>query len=184
MTAFKHILQARYDRDRCRHIATDGQTLVLHCHHFASLTTQLANDCTFLDGKKLLAECAEDAFYTVLSDHYRQKNVTDLRKRIETAERYFAECGLGKLKVNYAGLCAGEVELKHSHVDEGWVKKWGVTSKPVNHIGCGYVTALFSAVFDRPKRSYVAKERHSIACGDDVSIITVTDTYDVEKGGN
>ena len=177
------ILRPRFDRDRCRHIA-DGQTLVLHCHHFASLTTQLANDCTLLDAKKLLTECSEDAFYTVLTDYYRLNSVTDLRERIEAAERYFAECGLGKLSVTYAGICAGEVKLGHSHVDEGWIKKWGKTSKPINHIGCGFVTALFSAAFNRPKRSYTAKERQSIACGDNVSVITVTDTYDVEKGGN
>ena len=183
MIAYKTILQTRFDNDRCRHFA-GGQTLVLHCHHFAALTTQLANDCSLLDAKRLLAECAEDAFHTVLDNYYRQNNISDLRERIEAAERYFSEAGLGKLKVNYAGLCAGEVELKHSHVDEGWIKKWGESSIPVNYIGCGYVTALFSALFDRPKRIYTAKERQSIACGAETSVITVTDNADVKKGGN
>ena len=183
MTIYKPILQTRYDRERCRHIA-DGKTLVLHCHHFASLTTQLANDCSLLDAKKLLAECAEDAFYAVLADYYHKNNVCGLRERIEAAERYFSEAGLGLLKVNYAGSCAGEVALKHSHVDEGWVKKYGVASKPINYIGCGYVTALFSAAFGKPKRSYLAKERRSIACGAQISVITVTDTIGIEKGVN
>ena len=133
MIAYKPILQTIFDNDRCRHIA-DNQTLVLHCHHFASLTTQLANDCSLLDAKQLLVECAEDAFYTVLAEYYCKNNVSDLRERIEAGERYFSEAGLGKLKVNYAGSCAGEVELKHSHVDEGWINKWGESSVPVNHI--------------------------------------------------
>ena len=175
------ILQAIFDNNRCRHIA-NGQTLVLHCHHFASLTTQLANDCSLLDAKKLLADCAEDTFHTVLTDYYRINNVSGLGERIEAAERYFSEAGLGKLNIIFAGSCAGEVELKHSHVDEGWIKKWGNSPLPVNHIGCGYVTALFSALFDRPKRSYTAKERQSIACGAPVSVISVTDI--IEKGGN
>jgi len=173
-------MKARFDSDRCRHVAND-QTLVLHCHHFASLTTQLANDCSLLDAKELLAECAEDAFHAVLDDYYRANNISDLKDRIEAAEYYFSESGLGKLKVTYAGTCAGEVELAHSHVDEGWIKKWGTASEHVNHIGRGYVTAAFSAFFDRPKRSYAAVERQSIACGAPVSVITVTDI--IEKGG-
>lgn len=168
------ILPTRYDNVRCRHVAGD-QTLVLHCHHFAALTTQLANDCSLLDAKKLLGECSEDAFYTVLTNYYRDKNIKELRERIAIGERYFAEAGLGCMNVVFAGWSAGEVELKRSHVDEGWVKKWGASPIPVNHIGCGYVTAMFSAIFDRQKRTYLAAERQSIACGADVSVITVTD---------
>lgn len=175
------ILQPEFDNKRCRHIA-DGLTLVLHCHHFASLTTQLANDCALLDAKKLLADCAEDTFYNVLTNYYHKNNVTGLSDRIEAAESYFSECGLGKIKVTYAGSCVGEVEFKHSHVDEGWIKKWGVSNKPVNHIGCGYVSALMSAVFDKPKRTYTAYESQSIVCGADVSIIIATDAA-VRKEG-
>jgi len=182
MTANRPVLLARFDRDRCRHIA-GGNTIVLHCHHFASLITQLANDCSLLDAKKLLSDCAEDAFYSVLSEYYETNGIIGCGKRIEIAERYFAEAGLGKLTVRYAGPYAGEIELKNSHVDEGWLKKWGPNSKPVNHIGCGYATAMFSAIFDRPKRSFAAKERQSIACGASVGVITVTDAVDVELGG-
>ncbi len=183
MSGYAPILQPRFDLERCRHIA-NGETLVLHCHHFASLTTQLANDCSLLDGKKLLAECSEDAFYRVLTNYYDINGVSDIKERIWAAERYFSECGLGKIKVKYAGYNAGEVEFEHSHVDEGWVKKWGIFDKPVNHIGCGYVTALMSAVFDRPKRSYIAKEKQSIVRGAKTSVITVTDVVDTAKEGN
>ena len=183
MADYQPILKTTFNRERCRHMA-GWQTLVLHCHHFASLTTQLANDCSLLDAKKLLEQCAEDAFYPVLTDYYRDNNVLCHEERIRIAERYFAEAGLGKLIVTYAGTCGGEVVLEHSHVDEGWVKKWGQATQPVNHIGRGYVTALFCAVYDRPRRSFTAKERQSIACGADVSVITVTDVIGLEKGGN
>jgi len=183
MTALKPVLPSKFDEQRCRHVAGDT-TLVLHCHHFATLISQLANDCSLLDAKKLLAECAEDAFYGVLKDHYAKNNVADLSERVAIAERYFSEIGLGSLKVNYAGLCSGEVALKHSHVDEGWLKKFGESSQPVNHIGCGYATALFSAVFDMPKRHFAAVERKSIACGAGESVITVTDSAGGQQGGN
>jgi len=163
-----------FDKDRCRH-EMNGLTAVSHCHHFASLTTQLANDCELLDAKKLLAECAEDAFYTVLTNYYRQHGITDLNERIRIAEMYFAEVGLGKLKVKYAGPYSGEIVLEYSHVDEGWIKKWGLFDKPINFIGCGYATALFSAIYDRGRREFSAKELQSIVCGAEVSIIEVVE---------
>jgi hypothetical protein len=166
-----------FDKERCRH-EIDGLTYVLHCHHFATLTTQLANDCQLLDAKKLLMECAEDTFYVVLTDYFRKHNITGLAERIQVAEQYYAEVGLGKMKVTYAGPCAGEVVFEHSHMDEGWIKKWGVTDKPVNQIGCGYVTALFSAIYDRDRRKYQAKEVQSIACGAKTSVVKVTDVTD------
>jgi hypothetical protein len=164
----------RFDQKTCRH-TINGITAVLHCHHFATLTTQLANDCGLLDGKKLLANCAEDAFYPVLSSYYKQYGVQGIRERIEIGEQYFSAVGLGKLKVKNAGPCSAKVILEHSHVDEGWIKKWGKADKPVNHIGCGYVTALFSAVYDRPRREFNAVEEQSIVTGSDTTVIIVTD---------
>lgn len=166
----KPILQSTFDKDRCRHIA-DGKTLVLHCHHFAALTTQLAN--AMYDGEILLTEAAEDTFFGVLADYYRKAGVSEIADRIEIAERYYSESGLGKLAIKQSAEQGGEVEMVHSHVDEGWVKKWGTASRPVNYIGCGYVTGAFSAIYDKPKRNYTAEERQSIACGASISIIAV-----------
>ena len=176
--AEKLLMRHSFDKERCRH-EINGLTSVLHCHHFASLTTQLANDCQLLDAKRLLRECAEDTFYRVLTDYFRQNDITGLNERIQVAQQYFAEVGLGKLIVRFAGPYSGEAVLEHSHVDEGWVKKWGITDKPVNHIGCGYVSAAFSAIFGRGKREFTARELQSIACGADVSIIGVVDVTDM-----
>ena len=163
-----------FDKDRCRH-EINGLTAVLHCHHFASLTTQMAIDCKLLDAGKLLAECSEDTFYRVLTNYYRQHNITELFDRIDIAEKYFAEVGLGKMEVRYAGPYSGEIVLSHSHVDEGWIKKWGKYDKPINFIGCGYATAVFSAIYDRARREYTANETKSIVCGDEESIIEVVE---------
>lgn len=178
-------MQHIFNKERCRH-EVNGLTTVLHCHHFASLITQLANDCELVDAKKLLEECAEDTFYKVLANYYRENNITELAERIQVAEQYFAEVGLGKLKVKFAGPYSGEVILEHSHVDEGWVKKWGVADKPVNHIGCGYVEALFSAIYDRKHREFSASELQSIACGAKESVIGVIEATGIggEKNGN
>ncbi|GHV41690.1 hypothetical protein AGMMS49546_18140 [Spirochaetia bacterium] len=171
----------RFDQKTCRH-TINGITAVLHCHHFATLTTQLANDCGLLDGKKLLADCAEDAFYQALDAYYKKQGITGLRERIEIGEQYFSAVGLGKLKVQNAGLCSGKVILEHSHVDEGWIQKWGKADKSVNHIGCGYVCALFSAVYGRPRREYRAVEEQSIVKGAAYTVITVTDVRDLAGG--
>jgi hypothetical protein len=172
------VLKPIFDRRRCRQIA-DGHTVVMHCHHSATLITRLAIDCAMLDGKKLIAQCAEDVFYKVLVGYCRRHDITGLRERVKVAERYFAEAGLGKLVVQCAGHTTGEVVLEHSHVDEGWKKKWGVSSHPVNHLGRGYISAMFSVIFDRPTRTYEAIEQQSIACGADHSFITVTDAVNL-----
>jgi hypothetical protein len=60
-------------------------------------------------------------------------------------------------------------------VDEGWLKKWGKADKPVNHIGTGFVTALFSAIYNRGKGEFVAVEEQSIVTGAEYTVIIVTD---------
>ena len=95
---------------------------------------------------KLLAEAAEDSFFQVLSDYFRQHHIEDVADRISIAEQYYAAVGVGKMEVKCAGPESGEVELVYSHVDQGWIKKWGNHTKPINFITWGYIAALFAAV--------------------------------------
>jgi predicted hydrocarbon binding protein len=143
----------------------NGQVFVLHCHHYATLYSQLADDCGMMDGKQLLAECSEDSFYNMLVSYFEEHGIMDIGERISLAEQYYAVVGFGKMKVICAGQESGVVELEHSHVDEGWIKKWGKREEPVNFITCGYVAALFSAVFDKPIRTFSVKETESIVTG-------------------
>lgn len=175
MATFKRtelVLDHDFDAVQCRH-SINGWTMVLHCHHYSTLYTQLADDCGFMDARKLLAEVAEDSFYQVLMDYFEDLEIEDLRERISIAEQYFAAMGLGKLTVTYAGPDAGAAELAHSHVDQGWIKKWGQREKPVNYIGCGYIAALFAAIFDREPRAFTVREVQSIVSGAEKSIFDV-----------
>jgi len=148
----------------CRHLV-DGRTYVMHCHHYATLYTQLAEDCGMLDGKKLLAEVAEDTFYEVLLAYFRKHQLVSAADRFQAGEQYFWSTGMGNLKVVCAGPDYGEVDLPTSHLDAGWIKKWGPSEKPINHLTRGFIGALFAAAFDRPRRSYTVTETASIAAG-------------------
>jgi len=157
-------MEQKFEPRSCRHLV-DGRTYVLHCHHYAGLYTQLAEDCGVLDGKKLLAEVAEDTFYDVLSDHFQKYGVARIEDRLAAGEQYYRITGMGLLKVACAGPDYGEIALPSSHIDAGWLKKWGKSGKPVNHITRGFLAALFAAAFNRPRRSYTVTETASIASG-------------------
>jgi len=157
-------LNRKFDPKSCRHL-NNGQVSVLHCHHYASLYSQLADDCGMLDAKKLLAEVAEDTVYQTLHDYYKANDVTDIADRVAIAEQYYAAAGMGRMKILCAGPDSGEVELTSSHVDEGWIKKWGNRDKPVNFITSGYISGAFSAIFGKLARSFAANETASIVAG-------------------
>jgi len=158
------IIDHRFDRKTCRH-TLNGKVVVLHCHHYASLYSQLADDCGLLDARKLLAEVTEDTFHEILSDYFRQHEIDLIDDRISIAEQYYAAIGLGRMSVLCAGPEAGEVELIRSHIDEGWIKKWGKSDKSINFITCGYVAALMSSVFGKTTRSFQVMETESILAG-------------------
>lgn len=166
------IIDHKFDPKTCRHYL-NGQLSVLHCHHYATLYTQLAEDCGLLDGKKLIAEVAEETFFDVLSSYFKEYQITSIEDRITIAEQYFAISGMGELKVVCAGPDSGEVDLLHSHLDSGWIKKWGKRDKPINFITCGYISGMFSAIFDKPTRSYNTKETQSIVSGAEKSSFKV-----------
>lgn len=166
------VIDHLFDPRTNRHYLNKALT-VLHCHHYASLYTQLADDISMLDGKKLLAEVAEDTFHDILVTYYEEHNLTHLADRITIAEKYYAAIGLGQMKVCAAGLVSGKVRLLHSHVDEGWIKKWGKRDRPVNFITQGYISGTFSALFRKPLRSYSVSEVQSMVTGSDQSIFNV-----------
>lgn len=167
MTQYKKtelVLNKVFDAKASRHLI-DGNAAVLHCHHYSTLYTQLALDCSMLDAKALLAECAEDAWEGFLSHYYTTNGIASLADRIAIGEQTYAAAGLGKMRVTCAGRDSGEVTLDHSHVDEGWIKKWGKCDQPVNLIGAGFIAGLFAAAFNKPVRSFTAIETQSIVSG-------------------
>lgn len=161
----------RFDPVKCRHYL-NGQTSVLHCHHYATLYSQLADDCGMLDGKKLLAETAEDVFGDVLKKYFKERCIETITDRLDIAVQYYSAVGLGKMRVVFAGTESAEIELEHSHVDEGWIKKWGKREAPVNFMTAGYVAGMLSAVFELPPRAFDVHETESLVSGADVSRFT------------
>lgn len=153
-----------FDPRHCRHII-EGRVTVLHCHHYSTLYTQLADDCSLLDARGLLARAAAETFYPLLAAFQAKHGITAVADRIAAAERYYAFSGLGRLKVVAAGPDSGEAELERSHVDEGWIRKWGRRDKPVNFITQGFLAAVFAAVFDGRPEQYAVKEIASIVAG-------------------
>jgi predicted hydrocarbon binding protein len=73
------------------------------------------------------------------------------------------------MEVVYFGECSGEVILTKSHVDAGWLKKWGKYDAPVNYIAAGYIAGMFSAACDMPVKTYNVTESESIAMGAELS---------------
>jgi len=154
----------RFDRRSCRH-SLDGATVVLHCHHYATLYSQLADDAEFADGRAMLQHCAEIAFHPVLTRLLADRQLTELEDRVAAMEEFFRYTGLGTLEVEQLGPTAAVLRMDHSHVDEGWIKKWGKREKPVNFIGQGYIAAALAALHCLPAESFKVTETESIVAG-------------------
>ena len=156
----------QFDKESCRHSLNDFQT-VLHCHHYMTLTTQMAEDAEFLDGTNVLMTTMEDTTYRVLHHYYTKHNINNLWEKISIAEQYYSVFGLGQIKFKHVGDYSATVDVLHSHIDEGWIKKWSKRNKPVNYIGRGFIQGAMCLFNDKPIRSYQSEETKSIVKGDD-----------------
>ncbi len=164
-------LSHTFDEASFRHFV-NGHNVVLHCHHYMSLTSRLAEDFADLGGPRVLREATEDAIRPVLDSYFAEHKVTAPADRLDLGRQYFAAMGLGRMEIS-GSATEGQVTLRHSHVDEGWAQKWGAHDKPINHVGCGFVAAMFAAAFDRPARSYQVTESASIVMGAPASVLAV-----------
>lgn len=101
-----------------------------------------------------------------MRDLFVRDNATTLAHRAELACQYYAAIGLGTLEVLFLGDDSGEIASPSSHLEQGWIKKWGTYDKPVNYIGVGYISAMLAAVLGQPVRSFNTFEVASIVVGD------------------
>lgn len=164
--------EQRFDRRRMFQYVNDEPS-VLHCHHYTTLFTKLALDQAALGGPRLLAESAEEAFFLVLSKYFVRYEVTAHAERTSVAEEYSALVGMGALhlKVTTDG---GTAVMPHTHLDEGWLQKWGKHDEAINFIGRGYIAAACSTIFDQPLHTYSVEETASIVSGDPESTFRIT----------
>lgn len=148
---------------------------VMHCHHYATLFTRLALDMKSMDGPRFLREAMEESSYLTLQRLYIAGQVTEKKDRLDIAMQYFGLAGLGQLEMRVE-RGGGTARMIHSHVDEGWIKKWQKEKEPVNFIGQGYILAAVAAIHDKPIGSYKIEETKSIVKGDRNSEFTIHET--------
>ncbi|OEU77338.1 MAG: hypothetical protein BA869_02145 [Desulfuromonadales bacterium C00003107] len=165
-------LEFTMDNETHRH-ALNGHGVVMHSHHYLALITKLVEDFSDIGGPQILCEVVEESMRTILDDYFLVNSLSSAEDRCRAGEEYFSTFGLGKMHIagNENG---GEVQLTSSHIDEGWAMKWGAHSKPVNHLTRGFISAIFSAAFNKPPKSYDINETASIVTGQPESKFIVT----------
>lgn len=160
-----------FDNNTYRHYI-NGHLAVLHCHHYMSLTTKLAEDLHDIGGTQILCEVAEDSIRPLLDDYIQVNDITSIEDRLKIGEEYYSFMGLGKMEVT-ATENGGDVKLIRSHVDEGWIKKWDKSASNINHVTRGFLAAMFAAAHSKPPRSFNVVETSSIVAGDEQSSFIV-----------
>lgn len=155
----------RYDPKKNRHFL-NGECTVLHCHHYATLYTQLALDASDFEGVKHLTDTAEDVFYGILDRYFKEKGIVEIADKIVIAQQYWQASGMGLIHFRGVGKYGVTAEMEYSHIDEGWLKKWGGSDKPVNFFTIGFVAAVAALLNGRPSGSFRARETKSLARGD------------------
>ncbi len=142
----------------------NGHPVVMHSHHYLALITQLVEDMRDIGGPSILQDVVEETMRAVIDDYIRKNGVATAQDRCNVGREYFSVFGLGKMVVT-GDEQGGEVKLLRSHLDEGWVMKWGNHDKPVNYLARGFIAAMFAAAFNKPQKSYTVTEVESIVTG-------------------
>ncbi len=166
-------LHHRFDPTTNRHYMNDRQ-MVLHCHHYAVMYTQLAIDAQELGGVDAMVNVAAKVFGDFLSDYYTTNGVESKEERISLAESYWKALGMGLMKINANGADSATAEMEYSHLDEGWLKKWGSAPQPVNLFSQGFLKGTLGAVYGVSPDTYTVEETQSLVKGDAVSAFTAT----------
>jgi hypothetical protein len=160
-----------FDENTYRHYM-NGFLAVMHCHHYMSLLTKLAEDFDDVGGTRILCESVEDSVRPMFDDYIQKNNLSSPDEKLNVGKDYYSIMGMGLMDLN-GDESGGEVTLTRSHVDQGWQKKWGNLGKPINHWTRGYIAAAFASAFDKPARSYEVEEVASMVKGDEASKFVV-----------
>jgi len=156
-------IEHTFDDKSYRHY-TNGFLTVMHCHHYLTLATKLAEQFGDIGGPRILAESAEDAMRPLLDDYIKKHAITAPAERLNVGAGFYGVVGMGKMEVQ-GDPSGGAVTLKKSHLDQGWIMKWGSRDTPMNYWTRGYISAMFGAAFDKPPRSYEVVEEAALVTG-------------------
>src|SRR3989339_1192779 len=119
-----------FNKNNNRHYLNNWCT-VLHCHHYATLMTQLALYADQFKGEQILKQTSEDVFYAVLADYFSGNDIQKKEDKVSIARDYYRFIGMGLIDFVETGNTI-QAKMEYSHIDEGWLKKWGNYKKPVN----------------------------------------------------
>jgi len=164
-------LEHTFDKNTYRH-AYNGHIMVMHCHHYMSLLTRLAMEYADVNGPDILAEAAEDSIRPLLEESARRQSITTPEAILTLGRELYQQLGMGLMAINGTGE-TGEVTLVRSHVDQGWMKKWGKATTTINHFTRGFIAAIYGAAFGKSGRAYAVQETASIARGDATTTFVV-----------
>lgn len=156
-----------FDDKTYRHYM-NGFASVMHCHHYLCLTSKMALDFGDLNAAQILNEVTEDTMRPLFDEYINTNGIAETKDKLLVGMEYYSAMGLGKMKASIDSN-GGEIQLMRSHVDQGWLKKWGKHPEHVNFFTCGYIAAMFAAATNKPARSFVVTETESIVSGSSVS---------------
>ncbi|MBI4772667.1 MAG: hypothetical protein HY788_00565 [Deltaproteobacteria bacterium] len=160
-----------FDEKTYRHF-TNGFLTVMHCHHYMTLLSKLAIDFDDFGGVRILRESVEDSVRPMIDDYCAKNHIVSFEDRLEVGGAYYSVMGMGLMHAG-GSKEGGEVTLTRSHVDQGWIKKWGRNDGPVNFWTQGYISAMFASASNKPPRSYEVIENSSMVVGDKSSQFSV-----------
>jgi hypothetical protein len=147
-----------------------GETgATLHGLPYALLCARLAEDAERVEGPRLLAEAAEDAFYRELDRLCRERGAVTREQRLVVARRCWRDAGLGGVEFADGGGAGLTAVMTRSVLDEAWVGRWGRRAAPGNAVGRGFVAAVAAVCGGTPPRFFTVTETRALACGDEVS---------------
>ena len=158
----------RFDPAAKKHYLNEWNT-VLHCHHYSTLFTDLAVCAGAFGGTQKLREAGEEVFGKWLKDYFAKEGVTIANERIAVATEYWRVMGMGLIEIGSTSKASGTATMEYSHLDEGWLKKFGRWETPVNYFTQGFLAGAFSAIYDMPFGSYEVLETQSLVKGDELS---------------
>lgn len=163
-----------FNKNNNRHYLNNWCT-VLHCHHYATLMTQLALYADQFKGEQILKQTSEDVFYAVLADYFSGNDIQKKEDKVSIARDYYRFIGMGLIDFVETGNTI-QAKMEYSHIDEGWLKKWGNYKKPVNIITRGFIEAVAAHIGLKTPSRIEIEETKSLCRGDDVS------QFDLFKG--
>jgi hypothetical protein len=161
--------EQRFDNQKMRHYV-NGECSVLHCHHYATLFTQLAADAENSNGPTLLTESAAETVYPVLRDYFKKNKITSIEDRLAVAEQWWSFVGMGQAQFH----CQDKRDrhMKHSPSTKAGSRSGVCVTSGELHRRW-YFKAACAAVFDLNWQKVKVNETQSIACGASTSRFSV-----------